>query len=79
MKKLSLMHWALPVWLGLSGLAMAQNAQPAPSAVQGIKGVKEDAVSSVKQPETGNAAPSGGVTTGAKNDAQAVNLSLIHI
>ncbi len=72
MKKQSV-RWALPIWLGLGAIAGAQNAQPAPAAVQGIKGVKEDAVSTVKHVETGNAAPTGGVTTGAKNDAQAVN------
>jgi|GEM_PF-674382 len=73
MKKNLSMHWAIPAWLALGGLAAAQEPQPAPAAVQGIKGVKEDAVSTVKHVETGNAAPSGGVTTGAKNDAQAVN------
>jgi len=66
------MRCAIPVWLTLGSLA-AEEPPPAPAAVQGIKGVKEDAVSTVKHVETGNAAPSGGVTTGAKNDAQAVN------
>ncbi len=48
MKKNLSMRWAIPVWLTLGGLAAAQEPQPAPAAVQGIKGVKEDAVSTVE-------------------------------
>jgi len=66
-------HWIIPISLGLGGLALAQQAAPAPAAVQGVTGVKQEAVSTVKQLETGTTNPTGGVTTGAKNDAQAVN------
>src|SRR5262245_2084392 len=72
MKK-SFVHWVVPMSLGLGGLTMAQQAAPAPAAVQGVTGVKQEAVSSVKQLEQGTTTPTGGVTTGAKNDAQAVN------
>jgi DNA-binding NarL/FixJ family response regulator len=72
MKK-SFVNWIVPVSLSLGSLASAQQAAPAPAAVEGVTGVKQEAVSSVKQLETGTANPTGGVTTGAKNDAQAVN------
>lgn len=74
MKK-SFVHWIVPVSLSLGGMAVAQQAVPgpAPAAVEGVTGVKQEAVSSIKQLEKGTAAPTGGVTTGAKNDAQAVN------
>ena len=50
----------------LAGLASAQETRPAPAAVDGVKGVKEDAVSRVRNVETGTAA-------GTKSDAQGVN------
>ena len=72
MKK-SFVNWLIPVSLSLGSHVLAQQAAPAPAAVEGVTGVKQEAVSSVKQLETGTANPTGGVTTGAKNDAQAVN------
>lgn len=45
-------HWMIPVWLGLGCLAGAQEKRPPTAAVQGIKGVKEDAVARVKAIET---------------------------
>jgi hypothetical protein len=62
---------AILVWFCLAGFTTAQEkapapASPAPAAVQGIKGVKQDAVEKVKNVESG-------ITTAAKNAAQAVN------
>jgi len=66
-------RWVFPVCLCLGGLAVAQEPRPPAAAVEGIKGVKEDAVANVKRIETGNAAASGGIVTGTKSDAQGVN------
>lgn len=59
MKKLPL-HRALPVCLCLGSLAAAQEppakTPPAPSAVAGVKGVKEEAAARIKQIETGSVA-----------------------
>ena len=46
----------VPVWLCLGCLAVAQEKRPPTAAVEGIKGVKEEAVQKVKNLETGNAA-----------------------
>lgn len=58
---------AIPVWLCLGCLAVAQEKRPpAPAAVESIKGVKEEAAAKIKNIETGTiAAP--------KNAAQGVN------
>lgn len=67
----------ISVWLCLATAAGAQEkTQPAaapsapapltPAAVEGIRGVKQEAVQQVKNVESG-------ITTGAKNGAQAVN------
>jgi hypothetical protein len=62
------------VWLGLGSAAFSHAQQQSNPAVQGIKGVKEEAVSDVKNIEKGNAASSGGVVNpGTKSDAQGVN------
>jgi hypothetical protein len=66
-------HWVISAWLCLGCFAAAQEKRPATAAVEGIKGVKEDAVAKVKHVETGNAAASGGVVTGTKSNAQGVN------
>ena len=58
--------WAIPVSLCLSGLAVAQEKRPPAEAVEGIKGVKEDGVSKIKNVETGTA-------SATKNAAQGVN------
>jgi len=66
MKKLSV-HRAIPVWLCLGCLAVAQEKRPAaPAAVEGIKGVKEEAAAKIKNIEPGNVAV-------PKNTAQGVN------
>jgi hypothetical protein len=72
--KPSSVGWIFSMGLGL-GFATCAHAQEQPTpAVQGIKGVKEEAVSDVKNIETGNAASSGGVVNpGTKSDAQGVN------
>ena len=65
---------AIPVWLSLAAAMNAQEktpvpavpASPAPAAVEGVKGVKQEAVQKVKNVESG-------ITTGAKNAAQAVD------
>ena len=72
MRGRGLARWVFAVWLGLGCLVSAQEKRPPTAAVEGIKGVKEDAVAKVKNIETGNATPSGGVTTGTKNTAQGV-------
>ena len=59
-------RWLLPVWLCLGGLALAQEKRPPTAAVEGIKGVKEDAVAKIKNVEPG-------VATGMKSTAQGVN------
>lgn len=75
-------RWAIPAWLCLSAMAGAQApapipamptsaaspgpTAPAPAAVEGVKGVKQEAVQKVKNIEPG-------ITTGAQNAAQAVN------
>jgi hypothetical protein len=67
-------RWTLLLLLGFGSLLAAQEPAPAPAAVEGIKGVKEDAVEKIKHVETGNAAAdNGGVTTGSANAAQGVN------
>jgi hypothetical protein len=66
-------RWVFPVCLCLGGLVAAQEQRTPTAAVEGIKGVKGDAVAKVKNVETGNATPSGGVVTGTKSDAQGVN------
>ena len=65
MKELSV-HRLLPVWLCLSCLAVAQEKRPPTAAVEGIKGVKEEAAAKIKNIETGNVAV-------PKNTAQGVN------
>lgn len=50
-------RWIFSVWFSLGGFVHAQQPSP-PAAVEGIKGVKEDAVAKVKHIETGNAATS---------------------
>lgn len=54
------------LWLCLASLAGAEEKTPAPAAVAGIKGVKEDAVATVKNVEPG-------IATGTKSSAQGVN------
>lgn len=77
--KASSIPWIFSVWLGLGCASFSHAQQQAPAssatpAVQGIKGVKEEAVSDVKNIKTGNAASSGGVVnSGTKSDAQGVN------
>jgi hypothetical protein len=66
-------RWIFLVWLSIGSLVIAQEPRPPAAAVEGIKGVKEDAVAKVKNIETGNAAESGGVATGTKNSTQGVN------
>lgn len=62
----------VPVWLCLGGFDVAVHAQeqrpsaPAPAAVSGIQGVKEEAAAKIKNIETGNVAV-------PKNTAQGVN------
>ena len=46
----------VPVWICLGCLAVAQEKRPPTAAVEGIKGVKEEAVQKVKNLETGNPA-----------------------
>ena len=58
--------WAIPVWHCLGGLVVAQEKRPPTAAVEGIKGVKEDAVAKVKNVEPG-------IATGTKSSAQGVN------
>ena len=58
--------WAFPTLLCLGCLVEAQENRPAPSAIEGVKGVKQDAVANIKNPEAGNA-------VGAANNAQGVN------
>ena len=58
-------RWAIPVSLYLGGLVLAEEKPPATAAVEGIKGVKEDAVAKVKHVEPG-------VATGTKSSAQGV-------
>ncbi len=58
--------WAIPVWLGLGGLVVAQEKPPATAAVAGVKGVKEEAVAKVRNVEPG-------IATGTKSTAQGVN------
>ncbi len=69
--------WTLPTWLGLAAAVCAQEkaplptapavpTAPAPSVVESVKGVKQEAIQKVKNVESG-------ITTGAKNAAQAVN------
>ena len=66
-------RWIFPVWLGLGCIAGAQEKRPpTAAAVEGIKGVKEDAISKIKNPETGNATPAAGVATGTKNTTEGV-------
>jgi len=71
MKKLPL-HRALPVCLCLGSLAAAQEppakkpTDPAPAAVAGVKGVKEEGAARIKNIETGNVAV-------PKNTAQGVS------
>jgi len=55
----------LTVWLCLGGLVVAQEPRPPTAAVEGIKGVKEDAVAKVKHVEPG-------VATGTKSTAQGI-------
>lgn len=59
-------RWVFPVWLGLSAIAAAEEQRPPTAAVEGIKGVKEDAVAKVKNVETG-------VANGPKSSAHGVN------
>jgi len=81
-------HWVISAWLCLSCLAAAQEKRPATAAVEGIKGVKEDAVAKVKHLEAGtaasvkpppvvsaggNAVPAGGGTVGSGGTIQSVN------
>ncbi len=65
-------RWILPVLLGFVFVLAAQEKRPPTAAVEGIKGIKEDAISKIKNPETGNATPAAGVATGTKNTAQGV-------
>jgi hypothetical protein len=58
--------WAIPVWLCLAVAVGAQEKRPPTDAVEGIKGVKEDAVAKVKNVETGT-------TTATRSEAQGVN------
>lgn len=65
--------WIIPVWVALcdfSGRSIAQEKAPipaaAPAAVEGVKGVKQDAVERVKNVESG-------ITNATKNAAQGVN------
>lgn len=60
-------HRAIPLWLCLASLALAQEKNPsAPTAIESIRGVKEEAAAKIKHPEPGPiAAP--------RNAAQAVN------
>jgi len=62
-----------PVWIIFSGFTNAEETRLPTAAVQGIKGVKEDAPVQVKDIQTGNAAPNGGVTANAPTGAQGVN------
>ncbi len=59
MNKFSFRH-ALPVWLCVGSLASAQEpaakTPPTPAAVAGVKGVKEEAASRIKNIEPGNIA-----------------------
>jgi hypothetical protein len=65
--KIQFVHRAIPVWLCLGCLAVAQEKRPsAPAAVEGIKGVKEEAAAKIKNIETGT-------TAAPKNAAQGVN------
>ncbi len=43
----------IPVWLCLAGFAVAQEKAPAPAAISGVKGVKEDAVAEIKNVKPG--------------------------
>jgi hypothetical protein len=72
MKNLSA-HWAITAWLGLGALAIAQEPRLPTAAVEGIKGVKQEAVAEIKNVEPGNAGPSDGVASGTKSNAQGVN------
>lgn len=65
MKELSV-HRLLTVWLCLGCLAVAQEKRPPTAAVEGVKGVKEEAAAKIKNIETGNVAV-------PKNTAQGVN------
>lgn len=60
----------VPVWLCLGGFDVAVHAQeqrpPAPAAVSGVQGVKEEAAAKIKNIETGT-------TAAPKNTAQGVN------
>jgi hypothetical protein len=71
---LPILFRALPAWLAFTVALHAQEkahvapapASPAPAAVEGVKGVKQEAVQKVKNVESG-------ITTGAKNTVEAVN------
>ena len=67
-------RWVLPVWLCLGGVVAAQEQRPPTSAVEGVKGVKQDAVESVKKVEPGTASSAQGVNkiNGVKADGRAV-------
>ncbi len=58
--------WAIAASLSIAGPVAAQEPRPPAAAVEGIKGVKEDAVAKIKNVEPG-------VATGTKNAAQGVN------
>lgn len=74
--KIRYAHWLISFGLALSqtGPAFAQEPAAAPAAAPAVKGVREDAVATIKHPETGNAAAeNGGVTQGSPNATQGVN------
>ncbi len=48
-------RWGFATWLWLGWIAVAQEARPTGAAVEGIKGVKEDAVAKIRNAETGTA------------------------
>ena len=47
--------WAIPSFVCLGCVVSAQENRPAPAAVEGVKGVKQEAVQKIKNVETGTA------------------------
>jgi hypothetical protein len=74
MKEGMLHHLTLAAMLLGAGFAMAQEKAPAPNAqIDGVKGVKQEAVSSVKKVEPPTATPAAPSTTQGVNKVEGVN------
>ena len=72
--------WTIPSFVCLGCVVSAQENRPAPAAVDGVKGVKQEAVQKIKNVETGTATSAKGVNkvdgintiNGVKAEGQAV-------